>query len=60
MVRIVNITLADNANEYKDFEITEKFTKALEAQIKEAPEYYLWTHKRWKHRDKVPEQFQSL
>ena len=27
-------------------------------QIYEAPEYYFWTHKRWKHKDNVPEEFQ--
>jgi len=50
-------TLAHNPREYKDYEITDKFLKLVEQQIYEAPEYYLWTHKRWKHRDKVPEQF---
>lgn len=44
------IPLADQAQEYKDYEITEKFTRELEAQIYKAPQYYLWTHKRWKHR----------
>jgi Kdo2-lipid IVA lauroyltransferase/acyltransferase len=33
-----------------DFELTELFIRKTEEQIKEAPEYYLWTHKRWKHR----------
>ncbi len=32
--------------------ITRRFIKLLEKQINSAPEYYLWTHKRWKHRDK--------
>lgn len=48
------ITLAENAREYKDYEITEKFTRILEKQIYKQPEYYLWTHKRWKHRDHAP------
>ncbi|WP_223033334.1 lysophospholipid acyltransferase family protein [Hanstruepera marina] len=48
------ITLAENANDYADFEITDKFTRELEQQIRKAPEYYLWTHKRWKHRNKKP------
>jgi len=26
------------------------FFDALEAQIREKPEYYLWSHKRWKLR----------
>ena len=29
-------------------EITEAHTKRLEKQILEAPQYWLWTHKRWK------------
>ena len=28
--------------------ITEKHTRMLEEEIREAPEYWLWTHKRWK------------
>ncbi|PNQ72604.1 lipid A biosynthesis acyltransferase [Hanstruepera neustonica] len=48
------ITLAENAREYPDYEITDKFTRELEKQIRKAPEYYLWTHKRWKHRGKKP------
>lgn len=42
--------LADNPNDYPDFEITRKFFDALENQIRERPEFYLWSHKRWKHR----------
>jgi KDO2-lipid IV(A) lauroyltransferase len=37
--------------EVPDFEITNNYLKELEEQIHEAPEYYLWTHKRWKHRN---------
>jgi len=43
-------TLAEDPNTFKDYEITDKFLKLVETQIQEAPEYYLWTHKRWKHR----------
>ncbi|WP_299886185.1 lysophospholipid acyltransferase family protein [uncultured Lacinutrix sp.] len=50
-------TLAEYPNEYKNYEITDQFLKLVEQQIHEAPEYYLWTHKRWKHRDKVPVEF---
>lgn len=35
----------------EDFAITKSYFQKLENQIKAAPEYYLWTHKRWKHRD---------
>lgn len=51
-------TLAENPNDFKNYEITDEFLKRVEKQIHEAPEYFLWTHKRWKHRDKVPKEFQ--
>jgi KDO2-lipid IV(A) lauroyltransferase len=44
------VPIADNPKEYDNFEITEKYLREVEKQIYEAPEYYLWTHKRWKHR----------
>ena len=46
------VPIADDPKEYKDFEITEKYLKGVEKQIYEAPEFYLCTHKRWKHRVK--------
>jgi KDO2-lipid IV(A) lauroyltransferase len=52
-------TVTLNPNEYKNYEITDIFLKFVENQIQEAPEYYLWTHKRWKHRNSVPENFNS-
>ena len=33
-----------------DYQITDQFLKRVEQQIYEEPAYYLWTHKRWKHR----------
>lgn len=49
--------LALDPNEYPNYEISDIFTKKVEKQIREAPQYYLWTHRRWKHRDKVPAEF---
>lgn len=49
--------ITDHPNSHKDYEITDIFLKLLEAQIHLAPEYYLWTHKRWKHKDVVPDAF---
>lgn len=46
------MSIADNPHDYENFEITEKYLKEVEKQILEAPEFYLWTHKRWKHRVK--------
>jgi KDO2-lipid IV(A) lauroyltransferase len=37
------------------YEITEKHVKMLEGFINEAPEYWLWSHRRWKYADKVRE-----
>jgi len=45
------IPITDNAAAEPEFKITNKFLTELEKQIKEKPEYYLWTHKRWKHKD---------
>jgi KDO2-lipid IV(A) lauroyltransferase len=42
--------LSENVKEVPNYEITDQFLKLVEQQIYEAPEYYLWTHKRWKHR----------
>jgi Kdo2-lipid IVA lauroyltransferase/acyltransferase len=44
--------MSDNVRSYPDFELTEQFLRKVEQQILEAPEYYLWTHKRWKHMGK--------
>ena len=41
--------LSENASEVPNYEITDQFLQLVEQQIYEAPEYYLWTHKRWKH-----------
>ena len=44
------VPITDNPNSFPDFEITNIFLREVEKQILEAPEYYFWTHKRWKHR----------
>ena len=43
-------TVAEHPNDFKDYEITDQFLKLVEQQIHDEPQYYLWTHKRWKHR----------
>jgi KDO2-lipid IV(A) lauroyltransferase len=42
--------LSTNTKEVPNYDITDHFLKLVEQQIYDAPEYYLWTHKRWKHR----------
>ncbi|WP_228236027.1 lysophospholipid acyltransferase family protein [Allomuricauda sp. M10] len=49
--------LSENPSEVEDYKITDAFLKETEASIYEAPEYYFWTHKRWKHKNKVPAEF---
>jgi len=42
--------LSEDVKSVPDYEITDTFIRKLEQQILKAPEYYLWTHKRWKYR----------
>ncbi len=49
--------LAQHPNDYPDYQLTDMYFAQVENAINEAPEYYFWTHKRWKHRDKVPPGF---
>jgi lauroyl/myristoyl acyltransferase len=44
------VPITDNPKSVPNFEITNIFLREVEKQIYEAPEYYFWTHKRWKHR----------
>ncbi|MDO6759590.1 lysophospholipid acyltransferase family protein [Tamlana sp. 2_MG-2023] len=47
--------LSENPKESPDYELTDMFLREVEKQIYEAPEFYFWTHKRWKHRNKKAE-----
>ncbi|MEZ2414354.1 lysophospholipid acyltransferase family protein [Muriicola sp. E247] len=49
------IPINDKGSTAGEHEITEKFLRLSEQQIREQPEYYLWTHRRWKHKDKAPQ-----
>lgn len=42
----------ENPKEVPNYEISDEFLRRVEKQIYEAPEFYLWTHKRWKHKKK--------
>ncbi|UGS22713.1 lysophospholipid acyltransferase family protein [Flavobacterium channae] len=43
------IPITDNIKTEPEFAVSSKFIKEVEKQIYEAPEFYFWTHKRWKH-----------
>ena len=47
--------ITDSAKDFGDFEITDKFLKITERNINKQPECYLWSHKRFKHKDKYDE-----
>jgi len=44
------IPICDDAKSLPNYEIIHRYIKEVEKQIHKAPEYYFWTHKRWKHR----------
>lgn len=47
-------TITEDPNKFKDYEITDKYLDITERNIHNQPEYYLWSHKRFKHRNKAP------
>ena len=40
--------MVENTDQYKEFEITDKYFKLLEQSIRTHPTIWLWTHNRWK------------
>lgn len=42
--------ITDQAKKEKPFYITETYIKMMENTIRRNPAYWLWTHKRWKHK----------
>ncbi|WP_459211882.1 lysophospholipid acyltransferase family protein [Aquimarina rhabdastrellae] len=48
------IPITESAGDCEDYFIVKKYLSLLENQIRKAPAYYLWTHKRWKHRNATP------
>jgi KDO2-lipid IV(A) lauroyltransferase len=41
--------ICENPNELAPYEITNRHVQILENLVREQPEYWLWSHKRWKH-----------
>jgi KDO2-lipid IV(A) lauroyltransferase len=42
--------ISEEPEKLPEFEITRRFASSLEASINRYPPYWLWSHKRWKHR----------
>ncbi len=40
----------DGVEQVEQYEITERYVRLLERDIKECPEAWVWSHRRWKHR----------
>ena len=41
-------TITENANQETANTIAEKYVRLLEKDIQDKPEYWLWSHRRWK------------
>ena len=42
--------ITDKPKDFKDFQLTDKYIELVEKQVNSKPEYYTWTHRRFKHR----------
>ena len=51
------IKMSEEAQNEKKFSLTENYYRLLEGSIKRAPEYWLWSHNRWK---RTREEFNAL
>ncbi len=45
------VTITEDSKSCEDYYIVKSYLRILEEQIRNNPEYYLWSHKRWKHRN---------
>ena len=52
--KVVVELISEFPNDYENYKITDIYIEKLEKQIREVPEYYYWTHNRFKHKDKAP------
>jgi len=46
--------ITNDASKHPDYELTDIFIDNVEKQVRNNPEFYFWTHKRFKHKDKAP------
>lgn len=49
--------MSEEAQKEEKFYLTEKYYRLLENSIKRAPEFWLWSHNRWK---RTREEFNAL
>ena len=48
--KVIYTLVSDDHSKFKKGEITAAFTRQLEKDILSAPQYWLWSHRRWKHK----------
>ncbi|MDA3891686.1 MAG: lysophospholipid acyltransferase family protein [Salinivirgaceae bacterium] len=48
--RLTPKLITEDASLTKEFEVTETYFQLLEESIKKHPRYWLWSHRRWKHK----------
>ena len=41
--------ICEDPNSMEPYEITNRHVQILEDLIREEPQYWLWSHRRWKH-----------
>ena len=44
--------ITDDPKSFKDYDLTDIYLRKVEEQVEEAPEFYFWTHNRFKHKGK--------
>ncbi|WP_397446735.1 lysophospholipid acyltransferase family protein [Polaribacter sp. R77954] len=47
--------ISENPKDVSNYQITDKYIELTEKLIKQQPEFYLWSHKRFKHRHRLQE-----
>lgn len=47
--------LTEKPKAFENYKVTDKYIELTEKNIRKQPEYYLWSHKRFKHRDRYQE-----
>lgn len=46
--------ISNDSTKAKNYELTDIFLDKVEQKVRERPEFYFWTHNRFKHKDKAP------
>lgn len=46
--------ITNDAKKYPDYALTDIYLDKVEQQIRANPQYYFWTHRRFKHKNKAP------